>query len=301
MKKLKQLFKLNMKQQYYIAGYVFCLPFIVGFLLFFLYPFLQAVYFSLSKLELLSEGFELHFSGIVNYYYIFFVHPNFITMFFDTLGQMLLDLPLILAFSFFSALILNQKFHGQSLARVIFFLPVIMAAGIILRMEEMDYITQAVQQGQQPEYFFSGAALRNLFLQARMPDVFIEFVLDAVERIPQIIRASGIQIIVFLAGLQSIPRSIYEAAEVEGATPWENFWLITLPMLSPLILTNIVYTIVDSFTAADNQLVQLIRSTAFGGAGFGVSMAMSILYFIAILLLLGIVFKLLSGWVFYHE
>ena len=301
MKKIKDIFNLNVRQEYTIAAYVFCMPFIIGFLLFFLVPFIQAVYFSLSSLELVSEGFILHYEGFRNYAYIFFVHPNFITMFFDTVRQMLVDLPLILAFSFFTAIILNQKFRGQSMARVIFFLPVIMAAGIVLRMEEMDYMTQAVRQGQQAEYIFSGAALRNLFLQARMPDEFIEFVLDSVERIPQIIRSSGIQIIVFLAGLQSIPRSIYEAAEVEGATPWENFWMITFPMLSPLILTNIVYTVVDSFTAADNELVQLIRSTAFGGAGFGVSMAMSMLYFISILIILGVVFKLLSGWVFYHE
>ena len=299
-KKIKNM-NLSLRSRKAMAGYLFSLPFLLGFLLFFLYPFIQAVYFSLNELELMSTGYQLHYRGTVNYYYIFFVHPSFLPQFWETVSDMLVNLPLIISFSFFSALVLNQKFRGRAVARVIFFLPVIMAAGIVLRMEMDDFVTQAMRAGGERAYMFSGEALRDLFLQARLPDTFIEYVLDAVDRIPQLIRASGIQIIVFLAGLQSIPNSIYEAARVEGATAWENFWLITLPMLSPLILTNIVYTIVDSFTAADNDLVSMIRGTAFTGAGFGVSMAMAILYFASIMILLVITFRILSGWVFYHE
>lgn len=292
---------LSLKQKNTIIGYIFCLPFILGFLFFFIRPFLQAVNFSFNELQVTADGFELHFRGISNYMHILLVHPDFIPSFLETIRDMVVDLPLILSFSFFSALVLNQKFKGQTFSRAIFFLPVIMSAGIILRMEQGDYITEAMQQIEQVDYTFSGAALRNLLLQTRLPEGFLEFVLNAVERIPQIIRASGIQIIVFLAGLQSIPRSIYEAAEVEGATSWENFWLITLPMLSPLILTNIVYTIIDSFISPRNELIDLIRNTAFEGAGFGISMAMAIMYFLTILIMLGVVFKILSGWVFYHE
>lgn len=104
-----------------------------------------------------------------------------------------------------------------------------------------------------------------------------------------------------LAGLQSISSSIYEAADVEGATAWESFWLITFPMLSPLILTAIVYTIIDSFTSAGNELVSMIRSIAFTSQGFGVSTAMAVLYFTVIAAVLGLVLKVVSKWVFYQE
>lgn len=294
-------YKLSLKQKRAIAGYVFSLPFILGFLFFFIVPFFQAVNFSINEVEIGVGGFQLSFAGFDNFSYIFFEHPDFIPEFINTIRDMLVNLPLILSFSFFSALVLNQKFSGRTFSRAIFFLPVIMSAGIVLRMEQGDYISGAFQQVDQVDYIFSGVALRELLAETRLPEDMVLFVLDAVERIPEIIRASGIQIIVFLAGLQSIPRSIYEAAEVEGATSWENFWLITLPMLSPLILTNIVYTIIDSFISPQNELIELIRGTAFGGAGFGISMAMAMLYFLSILSILGIVFKLLSGWVFYQE
>lgn len=101
--------------------------------------------------------------------------------------------------------------------------------------------------------------------------------------------------------MQSIPSSVYEAADVEGATAWESFWLITFPMLSPLILTAVVYTIIDSFTSADNELVSMIRSTAFTSQGFGVSTAMAVLYFIVIAAVLGLVLQVVSKWVYYQE
>src|SRR5690606_18379555 len=115
-----------------------------------------------------------------------------------------------------------------------------------------------------------------------------------------IINASGVQILIFLAGFQSIPSSIYEAADVEGATAWEKFWLITFPSLSPLILTNLVYTIIDSLTSVQNRLLLLIEDVSFTGAGFGVAMAMSMLYFLFIAVLLMIVYAIVSKFVFYN-
>ncbi|MFW6256593.1 MAG: carbohydrate ABC transporter permease [Bacillota bacterium] len=198
-------------------------------------------------------------------------------------------------------MVLNQKFRGRAVSRAIFFLPVIMAAGIIFRLEQHDYITEVMQQAQQGGYAFSGQALREFLIQVRLPESVLNYILEAVERIPEIVRSSGIQILIFLAGLQSIPGSMYEAARVEGATPWESFWMITLPMLSPLIMTNIVYTIVDSFTAGGNDLVEMIRSTSIGGAGYGIGMTMSIIYFMTIMVILVITMKIISGWVFYNE
>ncbi|HLV09772.1 MAG TPA: ABC transporter permease subunit [Halanaerobiales bacterium] len=149
---------------------------------------------------------------------------------------------------------------------------------------------------------FSGEALLSLLSEMKfLPNWLIDYIIMAVENIPSIIRSSGIQILIFLAGLQSISPSVYEAAKVEGATGWESFWLITFPMISPLLITNTVYTIVDGLTRADNPLVQMIRDATFSGKGYGVSTAMSTLYFLAIALLLGLVFKLISGYIFYRE
>ena len=297
---LKDRFNFTLKNRQAISGYLFALPFILGFIFFVMMPFGRAVVFSFNELTIVEGGFDLEFLGFGNYYYSLMIDPNFLETFGASIRDMALELPLIIAFSFFSAMILNQEFRGQTTSRLIFFLPVITAAGIILQMEEGDFMLERMEGGREA-LVFSGAALRNLLHQARISEDLIEAIIYSVERIPLIIRSSGIQILIFLAGLQSIPRSIYEAAEVEGATAWENFWLITFPMLSPLIITNVVYTIVDSFTSPINEIVTLIRSTAFTGAGFGVSMAMAILYFITILLILGIVIKMLSRWAFYQE
>lgn len=293
--------RLSLRRRKVLAAYLFCSPFLLGFALFFFYSFIQTVIFSVNEVTLTQNGYELAFVGWANYSYALNVHPSFPIDLLTEVGNLLVSVPLILAFSFFTALILNQKFFGRTIFRLIFFLPVILSAGIIFHLEEKDMITQLSLGAAQPGYLFSGAALQNLLLSTRMPEQFLQFILDAVERIPQIVRLSGIQILIFLAGLQSIPRSVYEAADVEGATAWENFWLITLPMLSPLILTAIVYTIIDSFTSADNDLVSMIRSIAFTGQGFGTSTAMAVLYFAVIVVILGITISLISRHVFYQE
>jgi len=299
--KLNKRFRVTVENRGKIGGYLFTLPFVVGFILFFLYPFIQSIIFSLNKLILTNEGYELDFVQFDNYYHSIFVNTEFTQAFVETISEMVIDLPLILAFSFFAAILLNQKFKGRALARVIFFLPVIYSAGVVLKMEQNDFVTQLMKDSNM-NFMFSGEALQALLLQTKfLPDAVITYVLKAVDNIPLIIRSSGIQILVFLAGLQSIPSTVYEAAEVEGASGWESFWLITFPMISPLILTNIVYTVVDKLTRADNELVLLIRETAFTGRGYGVSAAMATMYFAAIAVILGIIFKLVSRYVFYRE
>ncbi|MFW6021953.1 MAG: carbohydrate ABC transporter permease [Halanaerobiaceae bacterium] len=299
--KLKNKFRVTVENRKKIGGYLFTLPFTLGFVLFFLYPFFQSIYFSFHKLKLTKDGYMLSYIYLENYFYSIFENADFTRTFVETITEMVTALPLILAFSFFAAILLNQKFKGRGLARVIFFLPVIYGAGVVLRLEQTDFVTEMMQSSNNTS-MFSGETLQVLLVQAKfLPNDIIGYILAAVENIPEIIRASGIQILIFLAGLQSISPSVYEAAEVEGATGWESFWLITFPMISPLILTNMVYTIVDNLTRADNNLVQLIRKTAFAGRGYGVSTAMATIYFVSIALILTIVFKLISGYVFYRE
>jgi ABC-type sugar transport system permease subunit len=138
-------------------------------------------------------------------------------------------------------------------------------------------------------------------MQLKMPREILAYVITVVEHIPQVIRASGIQILIFLAGLQSIPGTLYEASKVEGASAWQTFWMITMPMMSPIVLANVVYSIIDSFLSPANALVMYIRDTAFAGAGFGIGTAMGVMYFAAVTIALALVVWILSRWVFYQE
>ncbi len=302
MKNPKKL-RLSLRRREELLGYLFTLPFTVGFVLMFLYPFIQSIIFSLSHLEISATGYNLLSVGLKNYHQALFINADYPRHLFETVVAMVRDVPLILIFSFFAAILLNQKFRGRLLARVIFFLPVILGADIILQMESADYMT-ALLDGtvdQQMLGFVSRGELRELLMHLKLPDVLLLYIIQGSERLAEIIRASGIQILIFLAGLQSIPDSLYEVAEIEGATGWEKFWKITLPLLSPLILTCVIYSIVDFFTSPTNPLVAFIDSHAFGGAGYGVSMAMSWVYFLLVAVVLGVVGAILSRRVFYMD
>ena len=206
---------------------------------------------------------------------------------------------MIIGFSLFAASILNQKFKGRSVARMILFMPVILGAGVVLKMQVGDWAYIMARDSANANYF-AGNALRDILGLIQFPDKVIEYLIGVITSSANIINASGVQILIFLAGFQSISSSIYEAADVEGATAWEKFWLITFPSLSPLILTNLVYTIIDSLTSVQNRLLLLIEDVSFTGAGFGVAMAMSMLYFLFIAVLLMIVYAIVSKFVFYN-
>lgn len=296
--------RLRLTQKRQMMFYVFTLPFTVGFVLFFLNPFIKSVVFSLNELKMTRTGYDLLFVGLGNYRYALLTHPDFVRVFVETTLRMLLDVPLILVFSLVAAVILNQKFRGRLLVRVVFFLPVILGAGIILRYESVDYRTALMETGVgigESTGFFDVAALQDLISRIRLPGGLTDYLIAASNKIPVIIRGSAVQTLIFLAGLQSISPSLYEAAEVEGSTGWERFWLITLPMLSPLVIVNLVYSIIDSFMAGDNQLLRLVHDTAFGGGGYGISTAMALMYFAAVSLILVVVMGIALRWVFYHD
>lgn len=297
--------RLSLKGREALSGYLFTLPFVIGFILMFLYPFLQSILFSLSELKITAEGYELIWVGLGNYHNALFVNAEYPRLLFETGVAMFRDVPLILIFSFFAAILLNQKFKGRLIARVIFFLPVIMGADIILRMESADYMSFFLDAGLVEETaaqtVFNRSQVVGLLMYLKLPEGLLTYIVQGSERISEIIRSSGIQILIFLAGLQSIPSSLYEVAKIEGATGWESFWMVTLPLLSPLIVTNIVYSIIDFFTAPSNELVNFIQDNTFGGAGYGVSMAMSWLYFVLVGIFLLLTAGLISRKVVYMD
>lgn len=288
-----------------MVGYLFILPWIVGFLLLLAYPFLQSIRLSFSRVEVTPGGYDLLGVGSTNYSEMLFVHANYVRIVTESLLDTIANVPLILIFSLFAASLVQHEFRGRTLTRAIFFLPVILGSGVVLRLQEADWMNQimqaAIRESDLDGLGLQSVNLRTLLLQSGLNQTFVTYITDAVDRIFEIISASGVQILVFLAGLQSISPSLYEAAKMEGATGWEMFWKVTFPVLSPLILANSVYTIIDSFTRHDNETMELVRDVAFARSNYGLSAAMAWGYFILIAIVLAVIFFIGSRSVFYQE
>jgi ABC-type sugar transport system permease subunit len=257
----------------------------------------------MSELNVTDTGFTTIFIGLKNFRQSLAVDANFNRLLVNEIKNMLLNVPLITFFSLFAATLLSQEFKGRMLARAIFFLPVVLTSGVISYLDNGNYMLQLLgMAGSDAEANFSAFSsldLEALLLQGGMPPSIVAYLTGAVDRIYQIVTSSGIQIIIFLAALQSISPSLYEAARIEGSTEYEMFWEITFPMISPYILINTIYTIIDSFY--NNNVTSYIQDMAFNNFKFGVSSAMSWIYFLAIAVILIVVTGIISKRVFYQE
>ncbi|WIV20929.1 sugar ABC transporter permease [Paenibacillus polygoni] len=286
-----------------LLGLFFISPWLVGFIILFLMPMIQSIRFSMSDLSIVPGGYELKFTAWNNFREALFIDANYNRILTESVLQMAVNVPLILFFSLFSAVLLNQKFRGRSLARAIFFLPVILASGAVASAEAAGLINlignaTAAEEAGLSSSQFNTMAMVDLLAEAGMPLVMTDYIVDAVMRIYDIIRSSGVQILIFLAALQSVPTTMYEVAKMEGATGYESFWKITFPMVSPLILTNVIYTVIDSFTTS--PITQTIYTTAFQTQNFGLSASMSWLYTIVVGILLLIIGFFISKKVHYN-
>ncbi|WP_091190466.1 carbohydrate ABC transporter permease [Paenibacillus catalpae] len=299
---MKRSFTLSQKRS--LLGILFILPWLLGFLFLFLSPFLQSIQFSFSELKVAPNGYDLSFIGLDNYHHAIRIDPNFNRILTESVTEMVYNVPMILFFSLFAATLLNSKFKGRALARAIFFLPVILASGAIEEAQSAGLIqltgsSQIAQELGEQQNGFDPMILVSILGNSGIPLGFIEYIVTAVNRIYEIIRSSGVQILIFLAALQSVPSTMYEVAKMEGATAYESFWKITFPMVSPLILTNVIYTIIDSF--ADSQVTQYIYETAFTSQNFGLSAAMAWMYTIVVSIILVVVGFVISKRVFYYN
>lgn len=303
-KKQKQL---GLKKKQARTGLLFVSPFIIGLLVYFIMPIIQSIKFSFSNIVVTGTGFTQEFIGLQNYIRAFTIDPNFRQILVSSVLDMSYTVPLIVIFSFFAATLLNRPFRGRGLARTVFFLPVILTSGVILAIENSDMLIGMAQEtlNQAGELGsdsgFQSLQLRTLLMQSGLNQSFVSYITGAIDSIYEVITASGVQILIFLAGLQSVPGSLYEAAVVEGASGWEMFWKITFPMVSPLILVNVIYSIVDSFTKPTNEMMIAIQDTAFELSYYGYSAAMSWIYFAVVLLLLGLVSFIISRYVYYQQ
>jgi ABC-type sugar transport system permease subunit len=301
----KKYFTLSLKQKRENTGFIFILPWMIGFLLFFSYPLYESLKFSFYKLIITPDGYTLDFIGLKNFKDALLVHSSYNRDLTESIMNMVFNVPMILFFSLFAAVLLNQAFRGRTLARAIFFLPVIIATGAISSADVSNALNSMVAGAAEAGGAFESVGflrsfeLQRMLLRLGVDPVLVGYLTGAVDRIFEIVSSSGVQILIFLAGLQAIPKSMYEAAKMEGATGYESFWKITFPMLSPLILTNIIYTIIDSFS--NNPLTELLLSTAFSQLNFGLSAAMAWMYTLIISIILIITGYLVSKRVFYYN
>ncbi|MCD7709077.1 MAG: sugar ABC transporter permease [Clostridiales bacterium] len=299
--------RLSLSQRRGISGLLFILPWLIGFIWFYARSLFMTVQFSLSDLTVnTGGGYSLAFVGLQNFIYAFRVHPTYKQVLVTSLGNMLIDVPLITFFSLFMAILLNQKFKGRTLVRAIFFLPVILSSGAI--SDAMDLARTMMSGGISSASAEMAAATTTgvsvqyyiqMFSALGIPQSLIEYVSGAVNRISDIVNASGIQIIIFIAALQSIPSSMYEVAKIEGATSYETFWKVTFPMVLPHVITNIVYTVVDSFTNSD--VVDLAYTTAFEDMNYGLSSVFSLVSTVITCLILVIVCRFIQKRTFYYN
>ena len=298
---------MTLRKREILSGFLFISPWLVGLVVFFLFNLFQSAVFSFSYLEIDQRegGFSLDFVGVENYRFILREHGTFFREMLTSVGMMLFNVPLIIFFSLFMAILLNRAFAGRGLVRAIFFLPVIMATSAIA--DSMEFILGLMMGGVSsvpPDVLreqagFNAAAIAMLLSDFGMPMRVIEYIIEAIAMLHDIIRASGVQILIFLAALQAIPPSMYEVAQIEGATGYEAFWKITVPMVSPLILTNIVYTMVDTF--AQSEVVETARVTGIGQMQFGRGAAMALVSSLLACLVLVLVGWFVSKKVFYYN
>ena len=282
------------------TGRLFVLPFTLGFLLFFLYPALQSLYYSFRNVSFAGGVFSLSGLGIDHYVFAFTRDANFPVLLADAFKNMALQVPIILLFSLFIAMVLNQKFHGRMLARAIFFLPVIITSGIIISLLNEDIFNQAIQTGnQQSTAIFQATGLQQMMISLRIPANVITTLTEMVSTIFDMLWRSGVQILIFLAAMQGVPAQLYEAARIEGATGWENYWKITFPMISPLIFTCLVYTIIDTFTDYSNELMLTIQQMAFEQLRYSYACAMAWIFFVLVALVIALVHWAVGRYVFY--
>lgn len=286
-----------------LLGFFFIAPWLFGIIFFYMTPLIQSLRFSFTKLQIQPEGYSLLSVGWQNFRNAIFVDANFNRVITDSIVEMLYSVPMILFFSLFSATLLNQKFRGRALSRAIFFLPVILASNAIASAEQSGLINLIgsatyVEEMQGAVSTYNVSSIVYTLLDIGIPLSFADYIVTAILQIYNIITSSGVQILIFLAALQSVPSSMYEVAKMEGATAYESFWKITFPMVSPLILTNIIYTVIDSFSGS--PITSLIYSTAFETQNFGLSAAMSWIYTAVVSIFLAIIGLVLAKRIHYN-
>ena len=300
MKLKKRRFSLSYERKKSLLGYVFLLPWLIGSLGLFLRSFITSIVYSFSELKFTTSGVLLKNIGFDNYEKAFMFDPDYVPLLVEQIEKTLINVPLILMFSLFFAVLLNQNFRGRAFTRAVFFLPVIIGSGIVISIIQGDTMSNDVLNGTRASGLFESVSLFTVLEESGFSGDLVDQMITIVSNIFALAWHSGLQIILFLAALQTVPDQLYEVAKVEGATSWEVFFKITFPMITPIIIVNVIYTLVDSFTDYGNKLLQYILRLA-NRLEISYSSALSTVYFLIIFLMIMVVLLILDKRITYVE
>lgn len=278
----------SLKQRY---GYIFVSHYIFGLIVFFLVPLLSSVLYSFGDVTISSGGVATDLVGIKNYVQIISKDSNYLNNLRDSLGEIFYSLPIIISLSLILAVILNQKFAGRTAARAIFFLPVIIASSVIMVHMSGPYVNAplfTVSSGETGTY--GGLIDFNSILSGLdLPQQINDMLSSLLGNVFSLIWSCGVQTILFLSGLQSIQKSLYEVSKIEGANKWEEFWFITVPMLRHVMTLVIIYTMIELFTAVDNPVMSQAYTLMQEKQIYDRSSAMLWFYFLIVGAVMGLI------------
>ncbi len=306
--------KIPYERKKHLYGYGFIALWLIGSLWLFVSPVITSLAYSLNKTTLMdkadalaagytSAGIRLEWNNFAHYIRAFTGDADFPRLLVESIGEIIPQAFVIMIFSLFIAIMLNQKFRGRTLARAIFFLPVLIATGPIITVINGDMASQGISGATQFSSLFKTDLVSDLLQFVGIYNInpqFTNFIEDLTSDILNLVWNSGIQILIFLSALQNIPPSAKEAANMEGATAWEFFWKITFPIISPMILANLIYTIIDAFVSTDNEVMNLVLMQSQRGE-YGYSAALAWIYFAIIGAILGLVVVIVSRFVYYEN
>lgn len=295
--------RMSLTKKRSIWAYIFLLPWLIGVVLVFLAPLLLSLSFSFSEVTV-DNGYSLEFVGFENFRYAFFGDEKFLQYFATTIGDLLYEVPIILVYSFLVAVLLKEKFPGVTLFKFVFFLPVILSSDLFFGLlnnfgtvtsSTLDSVMNSASAG-----MLESLNLAKYLTKLGLSTKIVDMLTGPVDKVYEIVTCSGIQIFIFLAGIYSVPPDLYEAAHVEGANAWEKFWMITFPMVMPMILVNVIYSIVDTFISESNLVMTYVYELSFKNFNFGLSSAICWIYFAVIAAILAIVFAVINRRTFYY-
>lgn len=283
------------------VGYLFTLPFIIGAAVAIVYPIIVSVIYSFADITANASGYNIKFVGLGNYNNIFNIDPTFKRILLNTLKSTALNVPVVIIFSFFLASVLNTEFKGRGMARTVLFLPMILNSNLVKSILSGDAVMGSVTEKSSADTARISGAFEGFLSKLDIGTGVTDLLVSSVDNITNILAMSVIPIIIMLAGLQSVSKSVYEASYVEGATKWEVFWKISLPIVSPMILVSVIYCIIDSFTSVDNAVIEKVKAVSFTDLEFGLGSAMAWSYLLIVLAIVALVYLAVNRFVSYSD
>lgn len=296
---INKIGRLGIKQKRDLKGMLFVAPWIIGVLMFFIVPMAQSVYYMFNDVILEASGVRIEPMGMKIIEDVLYKEPQNIRMMVTAITSTLGETILIIAFSLFIAIILSQEFFGRTVARTIFALPIIISSGVLLAVFKQDLFASSMTQTSDVTIFQS-AALEMSMLKLGIDPSLVNWLTGTVSSILDLLWKCGVQILLFLGGIKSIPGQLYEVCHVEGANGWQTFWKVTFPLVTPFILLNTVYSIIDSFTYYSNPVMQKIQEY-FNKMYTSSGTTLAVAYCLLVLAVTGVVAWFISRKVFYIE